>query len=130
VVCLDTDFMVALLRKDRDALEYARSIENEARLCTTPVNAYELFQGAYRSLRREENTAMIEELLSTLEVLAFDIEASRVSGSITADLVRRGNALDPRDALIGGIVKRHEEALLTRNIDHFSRISGLRINKW
>ncbi|MBU4374786.1 MAG: hypothetical protein KKD69_00670 [Euryarchaeota archaeon] len=41
-----------------------------------------------------------------------------------------GKPLDIQDVLIAGIVMANKEEILTRNTEHFSRISGLRWRRW
>jgi tRNA(fMet)-specific endonuclease VapC len=131
MVCLDTDFMVALLRGDPQAAAKAKELDKRGtRVATTPVNAFELFLGAHRSERREENVTRVLELLSSLETLEYDLWASEKAGSIAADLWSRGEPVGARDSMIAGIAMRHGEAILTRNVRHFSRIPLLRYEEW
>jgi tRNA(fMet)-specific endonuclease VapC len=131
MVCLDTDFMVALLRGDPQAAAKAKELDKRGtRVATTPVNAFELFLGAHRSERREENVTRVLELLSSLETLEYDLWASEKAGSIAADLWSRGEPVGARDSMIAGIAMRHGEAILTRNVRHFSRIFLLRYEEW
>lgn len=60
MVCLDTDFIVALLRGDKEAEEKSVLLDNRGiRKTTTPINAFELFIGAYLSTKNTENTALV-----------------------------------------------------------------------
>jgi len=131
MVCLETDFMVSLLRGDADARSRAEKMDlDEVRKTTTPINAFELFLGAYLSERRDVNLMMVRELLSNLELLEFDLRSCEKAGSIVAGLRRRGELIGVRDLLIAGIALRFEETLLTRNIEHFSRVKVLKVEKW
>jgi len=131
MVCLDTDFMVALLRGDPQATAKAKELDTRGtRAVTTPVNAFELFLGAHRSERKKANVTRVLELLSSLETLEFDLWASEKAGSIAADLWSRGEPIGARDSMIAGIAMRHGEPLLTRNTRHFSRIPQLRHEEW
>lgn len=131
MVCLDTDFMVSLLRGDADARSRAEEIDiGNERTTTTPINAFELFLGAYLSERREANLTTVRALLSNLELLQFDLRGCERAGSIEAGLRRRGQPIGVRDSMIAGIASRFEETLLTRNAEHFSRVRELRIERW
>jgi len=56
MVCLDTGFLVALLRGDQEAASTAETLDRaNARKTTTPINAFELLLGAQLSKQREEN---------------------------------------------------------------------------
>jgi len=131
LVCLDTDFLVALLRGDADARERAEKMdEEEVRKATTPVNAFELFLGAYLSERRDANLTVTRELISNLELLEFDLRSCEKAGSIAAGLRSRGEPIGVRDSMIAGIASSFEETLLTRNIEHFSRVKDLKVERW
>ena len=44
MACLETDILIALIRKDKDALKKLRNLLAEGeRITTTPINASELF---------------------------------------------------------------------------------------
>ena len=131
MVCLDTDFLVALLRGDTDARGRAEKMDGEdVKKATTPVNAFELFLGAYLSERRDANLTVVRELLTNLELLGFDLRSCEEAGSIAAGLRSRGEPIGVRDSMIAGIASRFEETLLTRNIEHFSRVKELKVEKW
>lgn len=70
------------------------------------------------------------EMLRSISLLPFDLESCAEAGRIAAELRERGEALDARDAMIAGIVRRNGETLVTRNIRHFSRIDGLKVEAW
>lgn len=131
MVCMDTDFLVALLRGDSDAQGRADEMDREdVRKATTPINAFELFLGAYLSERRDANLTLVRELLSNLELLDFDLRSCEKAGSNAAGLTSRGEPIGIRDSMIAGIASRFEETLLTRNIEHFSRVKELKVEKW
>ena len=120
--CLDTDFLVAKSKME--------SLDAEGRNATTTINALELFYGAHKSTKKAKNLKEVFKLLDRLDVFDFTLEVSEVAGEITAILENEGKMLDFRDVMIASIVKNHEMILVTRNIDHFKRIEGLRIEKW
>lgn len=128
--CLDTDFLVAILRGKNDAKSKMESLDAEGRNATTTINAFELFFGAHKSTKRAKNVKEVFKLLARLNVFDFTLEALEVAGEITANLEEGGKMLDFRDIMIASIVKCRGMTLVTRNIDHFSRIESLRIEKW
>ena len=130
VKCLDTDFLVALLRGKNDAESKMEALDAEERNATTTINAFELFFGAHKSTKRAKNLKEVFKLLDRLNVFDFTLEASEVAGEITANLEEVGKMLDFRDIMIASIVKCHGMILVTRNIDHFKRRPGLQIEMW
>jgi predicted nucleic acid-binding protein len=72
MVCLETDFLIALIRKDKYALKKLRNLLAEGeRITTTPINASELFKGAYLSERVDENLKAVSGILDRLKLLDF-----------------------------------------------------------
>ena len=128
--CLDTDFLVALLRGKNNAKSKMDSLDAEGRNATTTINALELFYGAHKSTKRAKNLKEVFKLLDRLDIFDFTLEASEVAGEITAILEKEGKMLDFRDIMIASIIKCHRMTLVTRNIGHFKRIKGLQIEKW
>jgi len=111
---LDTSVLVDLLRGDRTVQERIKACEEAGeRLRTTVITAFELYFGAYRSSRAEENLALVRSLLNGLEVLVFDREAGETAARIMADLMERGEPLDVRDVFIAAIAIRKGDRLAT-----------------
>ncbi len=128
-VCLDTDLLIALQRNLPGTREAADDLDAQSNVSTTPISAFEMCLGAHASGRRENINSTIE-MLQSLVLLPLDLESCIEAGKIAATLRGVGVGLDVRDALIAGIVKRHGETLLTRNLKHFNRIDGLKVKKW
>jgi len=131
MVCLDTSFIIALMRGDQSALaklgEYTAS---DTRLTTTPITACELFKGAYKSVRRENELQKVKKMLSFLEMLDFSVDASVCYGRLMASEGLRGAPIGDLDAMIAGIAITHGESIITSNRKHFERVEGLQIDQW
>lgn len=130
-VCLDTDFLVALLRRNLKAVKKAEELDSaKAEVSTTSMNAFELYLGAYRSTNVEKNLREADELLNSVGILPLSRESSKKSSETLARLFRMGEPLGLRDAIIAGIAMVEAYVLLTRNVTHFSRVVGLSLEKW
>ena len=127
---LDTNILVDLLRGDKTIRERIKACEEAGEpLKTTAITAFELYFGAYRSSRVEENLALVRSLLNGLEVLLFDREAGEIAARIMVNLMKRGEPLDVRDVFIAAIAMRKGEKLVTRDKD-FTRVEGLEVEFW
>jgi len=116
------------LRGRREAVDYIRKLEAAGTtLSTTTINSFELFCGAYRSVRREKNIAATKAVLRRLVVVELSEAASEEAGKLLAMLESKGERIDFRDILIAAISKTQEMALVTRNTEHFLRIPDLEI---
>ena len=122
-VVLDTDVLVANLRGKDSAL---RDLDGR-NLATTVLNAFELFHGAYESKESLANLSATRGLLSSLEMLGLDIKAAERAGETLAQLQKSGTSIEIRELLIGCIAREKGYSLLTFNVKHFRRISGLAV---
>lgn len=130
MVCLETDFLIALIRKDKDALaKLEKSLAVGERITTTPLNASEL-KGAYLSEKVAENLSAITGILERLELLDFSYNAAEYYGKIYSELKARGALIGDIDILVASIVLANDEKLLTRNVKHYERVTGLELTEW
>lgn len=124
---LNTDFLVSLLRGEPAASEKSKEISGPK---TTMINAFELLYGAEKSARRDTALGEVNALLESLEILDLDMLGCREAARIEAELSKRGRLMGISDVLIAGIVLAQKENLLTRNVDHFANIHGLKLQTW
>ena len=130
VKCLDSDFLVAVLRGDPQAKRRLEQLDAEGRHSTTSVTSFELFYGAHRSRERVKNVEEVERLLERLDVLPFDRKSSERAGEELAALAAKGRAVEFRDAMIAAVAVSNGLHLVTRNADRFSRFKGLEVEGW
>ena len=101
---------------------------SEIRLCS--VVKAELYFGAEKSKRRDENMETIEALFADMESLSFDDQAARQYGIIRKNLSTSGVLIGPNDLMIAAIGLAHDITVVTHNTREFSRVAGLRIEDW
>lgn len=92
------------------------------------VVIHELYYGAFKSQRLEQNVARVDAL--QFPVLEFDLEDARHAGEIRANLARKGTPIGPYDALIAGQSKARNLTLVTHNTTEVQRVDGLRVDDW
>jgi tRNA(fMet)-specific endonuclease VapC len=125
---LDANAVVALLNDGRSrAAERARRHRPDE-VAMSAIVAHELFYGAFRSRRADQNLARVEAL--RFAVLEFDKEDAREAGAVRAFLAAQGTPIGPYDVLIAGQAKARRMILVTRNTGEFGRVPGLRIEDW
>ncbi len=126
-ICLDTDFLADLLRKNPSAEAFVKEHEQKVGLATTYVNLFELYNGAFTSERKETNLKAVELLKERLVLLNLTDNSVKSAGQLLAQLKKEGTLIDFRDLFIGCIAREHNYAIKTNNIKHFSKIPNLRI---
>ncbi len=88
--------------------------------------------GAHRlGERAAELVGRIEEtLLPNLAVLPFDAPAARRYGELRVELERRGTPIGDADMRIAAIALANALVVVTGNVRHFERVSGLSVENW
>ncbi|MFT4313028.1 MAG: PIN domain-containing protein [Candidatus Woesearchaeota archaeon] len=117
----DTTILIDFLIGKKEAIAQFEQVN----ICTTSISVFEVVQGL-----SESEKELFTEFLQNIKVLSFQCEDAVVAGSIYAELKSQGKEIDPEDCMIAAIALRHEVAILTRNVNHFSRISNLRVKSY
>lgn len=125
---LDTNAVIALLNNKDSLLAEQVRLHQPADVCISSIIAHELFYGAFKSKRADQNVALIDSL--EFEVLEFDKEDARHAGQIRAILALKGKPIGPYDVLIAGQAKARDMILVTRNTEEFSLVNPLLIENW
>jgi tRNA(fMet)-specific endonuclease VapC len=124
---LDTYAVIAALRGNAALL--ARIHERRPpEVAISSIVAHELYYGAFKGKRIEENLATVDAL--QFEMLDFDREDARCAGEIRAALSEKGETIGPYDVLIAGQALSRGLILVTRNTREFSRVTDLRLEDW
>lgn len=123
---LDTNVAIAILEREID-LESLRSDGHEMFLSSTVLG--ELFFGAEKSQRLEENLTRIRFLASRCPVLPCDEETARQYGAVKVLLQRKGRPIPENDIWIAASARQHGLTLVTRD-GHFEYIENLAFEAW
>jgi len=130
---LDTDVLSNLLRLAPSTALVSKlaSVPPEQQF-TSSITLGELVYGAHRL--KEHTRALLERLdetlLPNLPVLPFDASAARRYGEVRAELERHGAPIGDADLRIASIALTHDLTVVTGNVRHFARVSGLRVENW
>ena len=125
---IDTDILIDLLRNVKKVVGFLAEIEERGNLLsTTVINAFELYHGAHKSREREHNLLATRKLLNRLILLPLGLRSAETAGRIYAELETKGQPIGLRDALIGAITLTKGYTIITRNVEHFQKITGLTV---
>lgn len=89
---------------------------------------HELYYGALRSRRSQENLSIVEQI--GLAVVELTREDAREAGRIRAELALIGTPIGPFDVLIAGQALARGATLVTHNVSEFTRVGGLIVEDW
>jgi len=94
------------------------------------INLSELYYGAYKSQRIDENITMIQQLSDHVNIIQSDEAISAEFGKLKAGLENTGLIIDDADIFIAACANVHGMTLVTNNAKHFRRIKGLKLVNW
>ena len=127
--CLDSDFLIGILRDNPDAVAKAHALDETGKSVTTAVNAFEILNGARISMK-QKNIEEAKKLLAKLDVLSFDETTADKASQLFQELRKAGTPVGLRDVFTAAIALENGCTLVTRNIKDFSRIRGLETERW
>lgn len=108
MVCLDTSVLIAILRKDKSALDKLRSgAELGTNLSTTVINLCELYSGAYGSKEPEKELDKIKNIVTTMRILEFSEASALKYGELVNTLKK--NQIGVFDLIISCIAMENGE---------------------
>ena len=123
---LDTNIIIALFAGDESVK--ARLAEAEE-VFVPSIAVGELFFGARKSTRIQENLQRVEDLVAETPVLACGTETARLYGAVKNTLRLKGHPIPENDLWIAAIALEHNLALVTRD-SHFAEITDLQVVVW
>lgn len=124
----DTNVMIALTKGRHQQLEERIRIQEADAIAISSIVAFELYFGAFNSVRRSENLAVLGSL--RFPILPFDANDAFHAGEIRAALKSKGTPIGPFDVLIAGQALARNLTLVTNNVREFRRVQGLAVEDW
>ena len=127
---LDTDMLMPLFKGVSLMVERARRHQDlYGHLNITIITYYEVMKG-HEYIGARDRQKVFDEFCRLNNVIPLDQAACRRAAQIYADLRRRGNLIPDADILIAGIALVGDYVLVTQNVKHFRRITGLKVENW
>ena len=120
---IDTNVIIKLLNGDNTTADLFDSLSD---IHISVITAGELFYGAQKSSRMDENVMLFRSFLSEFPLVEIDEGASEVYGQIKANLVKRGVNIPENDIWIAAVAINRNFELVTYD-EHFKNINDLRI---
>ena len=99
-------------------------------ICLCSVVKADLFYGARRSQRVENNLRLLKAFMAPVKSLPFDDCCAEEYGAIRAQLSSLGTPIGPNDLMIAATARAHDATLVTNNTREFNRIAALRVVDW
>jgi tRNA(fMet)-specific endonuclease VapC len=89
----------------------------------------ELYYGAQKSNRVDENLARIDQFLEGVTVIDNDIATAYEYGAIRNELRLKGRPIPENDLWIAALARQHDLTVVSRD-RHFAEVENLRWEQW
>jgi tRNA(fMet)-specific endonuclease VapC len=126
---LDTNIISNLIKHPQGMCVRRIARLGEGSICTSVIVAAELRYGLAKKgselLRRA-----VEDVLSEIKVLPFEVPADFDYGDIRARLEAAGQTIGGNDLLIAAHARAVGATIVTRNAGEFARVPGLTVENW
>ena len=130
MICLDSDFIVDLLRHKQDAVLKFKSLKGEA-IVSTEVSYFEVLYGIFKKRQfSQEEMNFVQEFFGSLPNMALDHPSAYNAAEIAGNLEKEGLTIGFNDSLIAGICLSNKCGILTKNVKHFARIKDLKVETY
>ena len=126
----DTNVWIALLNASPTPVTERFRARNPAQIFLCDVVKMELYYDAFRSVRIERNSSVLDRLFATFHSLPFDGAAARACGEVRATLAGTGMPIGPYDSQIAAIALVNRVTLVTHNVREFGRVPNLTVEDW
>ncbi len=126
---LDTNICVYWMKGDRSIEQRALEIGLET-ISVSFITISELYYGAYKSRRINENMAAVEKLENKLGIIDSNEEICKNFGKLKVELEKEGKIIDDADVFIASCSLTKDLILVTNNEKHFRRFESLKIENW
>ena len=125
MICIDSDFAIAVLKGDEKARKLLGFIEVEGEVSISAISVFEMTY-ITKGLSKKREEAMFG-LLDALEILPLDDRTALAASKLGRELAGKGRMIHPMDLMIGATALVNNMPLVTNNKKHFARIKGLEI---
>jgi predicted nucleic acid-binding protein len=123
IVIADTDVVIDFFSGIEPVASTVADLIYKGGIALTSVTVFELYAGITGKKRLKQ----IVDLVSIMPVFPLEKRDAETAAQLYTDLRKSGNLIGNQDILIAGICINNNIPLFTRNIEHFSRISLLKL---
>jgi tRNA(fMet)-specific endonuclease VapC len=129
IYLLDTDTVIYWMKGNKNISQKVIYSGFHA-IAVSDITKAELYYGAYKSQRTDENLTAIKNIAERVSFLPFNDPAQSTFGKVKAQLEKAGRRLDDMDLMIASTALASSLILVTNNAAHFERITGLKVENW
>ncbi len=125
-ILLDTNIVIRLFANDQIVQQ---RLEQTEQVFIPSVVLGELYYGAHKSMKIEENILRIKEFAQQNSILACDTLTAQHYGRIKNALRLKGKPIPENDLWIAALGVQYSLVVVTRD-EHFNAIDALTVEQW
>jgi tRNA(fMet)-specific endonuclease VapC len=127
---LDTNICIYIAKYNPPSVRerFTQHIANE--LAMSVITLGELRFGAEKSQLKEQAMAVIDDLISLMNIEALTDDVADHYGEIRAALQKSGQVIGNNDLWLAAHARSQDWVLVTNNEKEFLRVAGLRVENW
>lgn len=126
---IDTDICIYWLKGNR-RIETRIWEKGLPSVCISFITVSELYYGAYKSQKTSENIASVRKLTERVSVVNSTDSIDETFGKLKTMLEKKGRLIADADIFVAACALEESAVLVTNNVQHFGRISSLKIENW
>jgi tRNA(fMet)-specific endonuclease VapC len=123
---LGTNIVIALFANDSSVIDKLQVAED---IFIPSIVLGELYYGARKSERTNENLARIDEFTLDNTILSCDSVTAQRYGEVKEGLRQIGRPIPENDVWIASLALQHELTLVSRDT-HYSEVQNLTLETW
>jgi tRNA(fMet)-specific endonuclease VapC len=123
---VDTDWVADYLKGRQQAVQLLNGLAPQG-LSISLITFGEIYEGIYFGHSAVAQEKAFRQFLTVVQVLPLNRPIMQRFARIRGQLRRQGQIIGDPDILIAATALHHNLTLVTRNVAHFGRISGLRL---
>jgi tRNA(fMet)-specific endonuclease VapC len=128
IYLLDTDTVSLAVRKNPTVIKNLIKHENDE-ICISVITYAEICFGLEKKAS-EKLTNEVKTILEKFLIIDFNSSQSELYGKIRLKLEKSGTPLGDMDVLIAAAAMSIGAILVSHNLKHFSKITGINIEDW
>jgi predicted nucleic acid-binding protein len=128
-VILDTSVLIEAERRKAEIDKLTEDREEEI-FGISVITVAELLHGLHRAdstKRRLKRSAYVEKIIELFPIYVFETSIARIYAELWSDLSKKGIQIGAHDLIIGSTALSLGFSVATRNMRHFERIEGIKI---
>ncbi len=125
---LDTNIVIAYFKGEKPTSPKVLTEIDQIALSSLVIA--ELDYGAKASQKSKENLEKLYSFIELIKVLPFNLECAKTLGTIKSKLRFIGKPTGEVDALIAATAISFNATLVTKNLQHFKNVEGLKVETW